>query len=53
MSVTGVGGTFAGVFGLKMWGKRKVYLIALVGVTSCTLFLCKFFLAFSYNFFFF
>lgn len=33
VSVTGLGGTFAGIFGLKMWGKRKLFLFALLGVT--------------------
>lgn len=32
VSVTGLLGTFAGIIGIKMLGKRKSYLIALVGV---------------------
>lgn len=39
---TGLGGTFAGIVGLKLLGKRKLFLIALSGVVFSSLILCRF-----------
>lgn len=41
VSGTGLAGTFAGIFGIKMWGKRKSYLIALLGVIISAFTLCE------------
>lgn len=41
MSATGLIGTFAGILGIKMLGKRKSYLIALVGVVISSFTLSK------------
>lgn len=41
VSCIGMCGTFAGVIGLKVMGKRKLYLCALVGATFSDLILCK------------
>lgn len=41
VSCIGMCGTFAGVIGLKMMGKRKLYLSALTGATLSDLVLCK------------
>lgn len=43
-------GTFAGIFGIKMWGKRKSYLIALLGVIISAFTLCKL-MWFFFNYF--
>lgn len=41
VSCIGMCATFVGVIGLKIMGKRKLYLCALTGVTLSDLFLCK------------
>lgn len=47
VSVIGLAGTIAGVFFLKLMGKRNLFLVALLGITASLFVLCSF----DFNFF--
>lgn len=42
MSIIGIAGTFGGGIGMKLMGKRKLYLISILGVTCSSLTLCEY-----------
>lgn len=42
VSCIGLSGTVAGLIGIKVLGKRKLYLLSVLGATLSTLTLCKY-----------